>query len=183
MPLRLLAVLLLLAAAPHPGPRAADPRGAAVATLPEFDEPRESRWIHSAPLTAEGLRGQVVLIDVWTLGCVNCARSLPWIRELDERYAGRGLVVIGVHSPEFDYEHEIRRVRAFADKNGLDYPILIDNEMRYWDRLQNRYWPTVYLVDRQGRIRHVHVGETRSGTERASEVERILEGLLDEAGR
>jgi thiol-disulfide isomerase/thioredoxin len=120
------------------------------------------------------------MIEVWTFGCSNCIRTIPWLRQMDERYGGRGLLVLGVHAPEFDYEREPGRVRRFVSENDILFPVVLDNEMRYWRSLGNRYWPTTYLVDRSGRIRHVHVGETRSGSRAADHLERIVESLLAE---
>lgn len=107
-------------------------------------------------------------------------RSLPWVRGLQEGYAEQGLRVIGVHAPEFDYEKDPARVREAVREHGLTYPILLDPDHAYWRRLGNRYWPTLYVVDREGRIRLVHVGETRAGTERARRVEAQIEELLAE---
>ncbi len=173
-PLRPLLALAALAALATP----AAP-GDAAPPLPRFDEPRPERWMNSGPLTVDDLRGHVVLVDVWTFGCVNCVRTLPWIRDLRDRYAGRGLVVVGVHAPEFDVEKNRAYLRAFNARQGVDWPILLDDEHAYWDRLGNRYWPTLYLVDRGGRIRAVHVGETHAGTPAARDFERKIEAVLE----
>lgn len=148
--------------------------------LPDFAEDRPEYWLNSGPLQVAELRGSVLLVEVWTFGCGNCTRTIPWIRDLAARYAEQGLLILGVHSPEFSYEREIRRVRAFAEEREITYPILLDNDHRYWTSLANQYWPTIYLVDRKGFIRHIHVGETHSGTKQAARIETIIEALLAE---
>jgi thiol-disulfide isomerase/thioredoxin len=148
--------------------------------LPEFDQPDADFWINSEPLTRAELMGHVAVVEVWTFGCVNCTRSLPWVERLQKRYGPAGLRIVGVHSPEFGFEKKRKKVRAFIEDNGITYPNLVDNDFAYWDRLGNRYWPAFYLVDRAGRIRHVHIGETQIGTERAEIIEKAIELLLEE---
>jgi thiol-disulfide isomerase/thioredoxin len=116
-------------------------------------------WLNSEPLTAEGLRGRVVLVDIWTYSCVNWLRTLPYVRAWADRYRDRGLVVVGVHCPEFGFEHDLDNVRHAARELGVDYPVVIDNDFAIWQSLANRYWPALYLVDRDGRIRFHHFGE------------------------
>jgi thiol-disulfide isomerase/thioredoxin len=116
-------------------------------------------WLNSEPLTAQGLRGRVVLVDIWTYSCVNWLRTLPYVRAWSERYADRGLVVIGVHAPEFGFEHDVDNVRRAADELGVRYPVVIDNDFSIWRSLDNHYWPALYLVDGEGRIRFHHFGE------------------------
>ena len=108
-------------------------------------------------------------------------RSIPWVKEVQSKYAQRGLRVIGIHSPEFDYEKDVARLEKFVESNGIAFPNLVDNDLDYWRALGNRYWPAVYLVDREGRVRDLHVGETHSGTESAAAIEKVIEGLLGEA--
>ena len=125
-------------------------------------------WLNSEPLTAEELRGRVVLVDIWTYSCVNWLRTLPYVRAWAERYRERGLVVVGVHCPEFGFEHELDNVRHATRQLGVDYPVVIDNDFDVWQSLANRYWPAVYLVDRDGKIRFHHFGEGNyEQTERA----------------
>jgi len=107
-------------------------------------------------------------------------RSLPWVRELRERYGKRGLTILGVHTPEFDREKSRRAVADAVRDHGLDVPTLLDNDYAYWKALDNAYWPTFYLVDRRGCVRARHVGETHAGSERARRVEAVIEGLLAE---
>jgi thiol-disulfide isomerase/thioredoxin len=130
-------------------------------------------WLNSESLTAEGLRGRVVLVDFWTYSCVNWLRTLPYLRAWDERYRDRGLVVVGVHAPEFGFEHELENVRHAARELGVEYPVVIDNDFAIWRSFENRYWPAVYLVDRDGRVRFEHFGE-----EAYEETERAIQRLL-----
>jgi thiol-disulfide isomerase/thioredoxin len=130
-------------------------------------------WLNSEPLTADGLRGRVVLVDFWTYSCVNWLRTLPYVRAWAERYADRGLVVVGVHAPEFGFEHDLGNVRRAAGELGVGYPVVIDNDFAIWRSFGNRYWPAVYLVDRDGRVRFRHFGE-----EAYDETERAIQELL-----
>jgi thiol-disulfide isomerase/thioredoxin len=136
-----------------------------------------SAWLNSAPLSPADLRGKVVLLDVWTYTCINWLRTAPYIRAWADKYKDRGLVVIGVHSPEFPFEHDIDNVRRAAADMHVAYPIAIDNEFAIWNALDNQYWPALYIVDAQGRIRHHQFGE--GGYEQS---ERIIQQLLREAG-
>ena len=116
-------------------------------------------WLNSEPLTAEGLRGRVVLVDFWTYSCVNWLRTLPYLRAWEERYRDRGLVVVGVHAPEFGFEHDLDNVRRAAGELGVGYPVVIDNDFAIWRSFENHYWPALYLVDRDGGDRFNHFGE------------------------
>ena len=118
-----------------------------------------SGWINSAPLTTERLRGKVVLVDFWTYSCINCLRTLPYLKSWDERYRSKGLVILGVHSPEFAFEHSLGNVRQAVKQLGIHYPVALDNDFATWNAYQNQYWPADYLIDRSGRIRDVHFGE------------------------
>jgi thiol-disulfide isomerase/thioredoxin len=134
-------------------------------------------WLNSRPLTAAGLRGKVVLIDFWTYTCINWLRQLPYVRAWAEKYKDRGLVVIGVHTPEFAFERDVGNVRRAAKDMRVDYPVAIDNDYTIWRAFNNSYWPALYLVDAQGHIRHHHFGEGEY-----EESEMILQQLLEEAG-
>jgi thiol-disulfide isomerase/thioredoxin len=116
-------------------------------------------WLNSEPLTADALRGRVVLVDFWTYSCVNWLRTLPYVRAWHERYRDDGLVVVGAHAPEFGFEHDLDNVRRAASELGVTYPVVIDNDFAIWRSFGNRYWPAVYLVDRDGRVRFQHFGE------------------------
>ena len=130
-------------------------------------------WLNSSPLTAEGLGGRVVLVDFWTYSCVNWLRTLPYVRAWDERYRDRGLVVVGVHAPEFRFEHDLDNVRRATGELGVGYPVVIDNDFAIWRSFGNQYWPAAYLVDRDGRIRFHHFGEGAY-----EETERAIQQLL-----
>ena len=134
-------------------------------------------WLNSEPLTAAGLRGKVVLVDVWTYTCVNWARTLPYVRAWAEKYREKGLVVIGVHSPEFPFERDVDNVRRAAKDMRVFYPSAIDNDFAIWRAFDNHYWPALYLIDANGRIRHHQFGE--GGYEQS---ERAIQKLLAEAG-
>jgi thiol-disulfide isomerase/thioredoxin len=134
-------------------------------------------WLNSPPLTAASLRGHVVLIDFWTYTCINWRRTLPYVRAWAEKYRDHGLVTIGVHSPEFSFEHDLENVRRAARDMRVDYPIAVDNDFAIWHAFTNHYWPALYLVDVQGHLRYHHFGE---GAYELSEM--ILQHLLVEAG-
>jgi thiol-disulfide isomerase/thioredoxin len=143
--------------------------------LPSLDG--ATTWLNSPPLTAADLRGKVVLIDFWTYTCINWLRTLPYVRAWAEKYKEHGVVVIGVHTPEFSFEHDLENVRRTARDMRVTYPIAIDNDYAIWSAFDNHYWPALYLVDAQGRIRSHHFGE---GMYEQSEM--ILQQLLAEAG-
>ncbi|MGE0180239.1 MAG: cytochrome c biogenesis protein DipZ [Sphingomonas sp.] len=137
-----------------------------------------TQWLNSRGLTREALRGRVVLIDFWTYSCINCIRSIPYVRAWHERYARDGLVVIGVHAPEFAFERNVANVqRAIADL-GITYPVAVDNDYRVWRAFANRYWPAHYFIDASGRVRYHHFGEGNYDMS-----ERVIRQLLQEAGR
>ncbi|HEY4254158.1 MAG TPA: cytochrome c biogenesis protein DipZ [Roseomonas sp.] len=157
------------------------PGGAApAAVLPvEADFPSLAgavEWLNTPPLTREGLRGKVVLIDFWTYSCINCLRAIPYVRAWAERYRDQGLVVIGVHTPEFAFERNADNVRRAAAGLGITYPVAIDNDYGIWRAFANRYWPAHYFIDAQGHIRHHHFGEGGY-----AESERVIQALLAEA--
>jgi thiol-disulfide isomerase/thioredoxin len=116
-------------------------------------------WLNSEPLAAQGLRGRVVLVDFWTYSCVNWLRTLPYVRAWHERYGDDGLVVVGAHAPEFGFEHDLDNVQRAARELDVGYPVAIDNDFTIWRSFDNHYWPAVYLVDRDGRVRFNHFGE------------------------
>jgi cytochrome c biogenesis protein CcdA/thiol-disulfide isomerase/thioredoxin len=137
-------------------------------------------WLNTPggrPLTLAGLRGRVVLIDFWTYTCINCLRTLPHVRAWDARYRARGLTVVGVHTPEFDFEHDTGNVRAAIARSRLRYPVVQDNDYATWNAWGNQYWPAKYLIDAKGRVRYAHFGE--GGYDRT---EAAIRSLLAEAG-
>lgn len=134
-------------------------------------------WINSPPLTTEQLRGKVVVVDFWTYSCINCLRSIPYVRAWAEKYKDQGLVVIGVHTPEFAFEKSEANVRQAVERLGVTYPIAMDNDFAIWRAFRNNYWPAHYFIDAKGQIRHHHFGE---GDYDGSE--RVIQQLLREAG-
>jgi thiol-disulfide isomerase/thioredoxin len=144
--------------------------------IPGFDG--ATGWLNSEPLDEDDLRGKVVLVDFWTYTCINWLRTLGYVRAWAERYADQGLVVVGVHTPEFPFEREVDNVREAAEALRVEYPVALDSDYAVWDAFANRYWPAAYFVDAEGRIRHHQFGE--GGYE---ECERVIQRLLREAGR
>ena len=142
---------------------------------PEFAGTQE--WVNSEPLTMEGLRGKVVLIDFWTYTCVNCIRTLPFLREWHDRYADEGLVIVGVHTPEFEFEKVYDNVVQATKDEGVAWPVVQDNEFSVWRSYNNRYWPAKYLIDQTGEIRFTHFGEGKY-----AETEEWIRILLQETG-
>jgi thiol-disulfide isomerase/thioredoxin len=136
-----------------------------------------TEWINSPPLTAEGLQGRVVLVQFWTYSCVNWIRTLPYVRAWSQKYRDKGLVVIGVHSPEFGFEKELANVRWAAKTFQVDYPIAVDNDFAVWRGFSNQYWPALYLVDGRGQVRYRHFGEGDY-----VQSERVIQKLLAEVG-
>jgi cytochrome c biogenesis protein CcdA/thiol-disulfide isomerase/thioredoxin len=134
-------------------------------------------WLNSTPLSLERLRGKVVLVDFWTYSCINCLRTLPHLEAWYATYHDRGLEIVGVHTPEFAFEHVESNVRAATKRLGVRYPVALDNDYATWKAYGNQYWPAEYLIDRSGRIRHVHFGEGQYG-----ETESTIRELLGEAG-
>jgi thiol-disulfide isomerase/thioredoxin len=130
-------------------------------------------WLNSAPLTAAGLRGKVVLVSFWTYSCINWLRSQPYLRAWTDKYRDRGLVVVGVHSPEFGFEKDLDNVRRAAQALRVSYPIAVDSNHAIWDAFDNQYWPALYFIDAKGRIRHHQFGEGQY--ERSEEtIQRLL---------
>jgi len=126
-------------------------------------------------LTLADLRGKVVAVDVWTGGCINCINTFPYVKQWDAKYGGKGLVVVGVHSPEFQHERSPGYVQDRIAHFGIKYPVVMDNDFKIWDAYRNVYWPTVYLVDKHGIIRYKHIGEGEYDT-----TERTIAQLLAE---
>jgi thiol-disulfide isomerase/thioredoxin len=138
---------------------------------------RADEWINSPPLTAEALRGKIVLIDFWTYTCINWLRTAPYVRAWAEKYRDQGLVVIGVHAPEFGFEKNLNNVRRAVKDLRVDHPVAVDNDHVIWRAFKNQYWPALYFVDAQGRVRHHYFGE--GGFEQS---EMVIQQLLAEAG-
>ena len=134
-------------------------------------------WINSSPLTTQELRGKVVLVDFWTYSCINCLRALPYVRAWAEKYKDRGLVVIGVHTPEFAFEENLANVQRAVRELDVAYPVAVDSDFAIWRAFNNHYWPAHYFVDAQGRVRHHHFGEGEY-----AQSERVIQTLLSETG-
>jgi thiol-disulfide isomerase/thioredoxin len=143
--------------------------------LPSFDG--ATGWLNSPPLTPAGLPGKVVLVNFWTFTCINWLRQLPYVRAWAGRYAGAGLVVVGVHTPEFGVEHDLDNVSRAVREMGIDYPVATDNNYAVWRGFDNHYWPALYFADAQGHMRHHHFGEGEYG-----QSEMVIQQLLAEAG-
>jgi thiol-disulfide isomerase/thioredoxin len=142
--------------------------------LPAFDG--ATGWLNSEPLTPDALRGKVVLVDFWTYTCINWLRTLGYVRAWAEKYEDQGLVVVGVHTPEFPFERDVDNIRWAVQEDRITYPVAIDSRYGVWQAFSNHYWPAVYIADAEGRIRHHHFGE--GGYE---ESERVVQQLLREA--
>jgi peroxiredoxin len=158
---------------------AADDDDAASATpAPEF--PKEAEWVQGGPLKLADLRGRVVVLHFWTNGCINCIHNYPVYRAWQEKYAGKDLTLIGVHTPEFAWEAPARRVRAKAKENGLKFPILLDPDNQVWNAWGNRFWPSIYLIDKSGKVRYRWEGELHLDAAAGKRFARHLDELLAE---
>jgi thiol-disulfide isomerase/thioredoxin len=135
-------------------------------------------WLNSPPLSPAALRGKVVLVDFWTYTCINWRRTMPWLRAWAQKYKDQGLVIVGVHTPEFSFETELDNVRRAAKEQQVDYPIAVDSHYAIWRAFDNNYWPALYFIDAKGRIRHHQFGEGDY-----DQLERVIQQLLTEAGR
>lgn len=162
--------------APSPAtqPSAPETAPAKQMEMPEFAG--ISLWLNSEPLTKEALKGKVVLVDFWTYSCVNCVRTLPYLKEWYKKYKDRGFVIVGVHSPEFDFEKDPGNVKAAIQKFGIPYPVALDNQMATWAAYQNNVWPAHYFIDAAGKVRHIHLGEGEY-----DKSEQMIQKLLTEA--
>jgi thiol-disulfide isomerase/thioredoxin len=158
-------------------PQRAKPKAAQLPIEGELPAASATAWLNSQPLTAADLRGKVILIDFWTYSCINWRRTLPYVRAWADKYKAHGLVVIGVHTPEFEFEKNVDNVRRAAKDMKIDYPIAIDSDRAIWRAFNNDFWPALYFVDSQGRIRHHYLGEGAY-----EHLERIIQQLLVEAG-
>jgi thiol-disulfide isomerase/thioredoxin len=132
-------------------------------------------YINSEPITLADLRGRVVLVDFWTYSCINCIRTIPYLNAWHEKYADDGLVIVGVHTPEFEFEKDYNNVKGAVERFGINYPVAQDNEKQTWNAYENRYWPRKYLIDSEGYIRYDHIGEGAY-----AETEKVIQSLLAE---
>lgn len=147
---------------------------------PEFSQSTPQDWLNSEPLSLEKLRGEVVLIDFWTFGCWNCYNSFPWLNELEANFRDRPFRVIGVHSPEFSHEKDRQKLAQKIAEFKLKHPVMIDNDFTYWRAMHNRYWPSFYVLDKQGVIRGFYAGETHQGDSQARRIGSLISRLLKE---
>lgn len=147
----------------------------AAAKAPAAPSFKEGEWINSEPLTLEKLRSRVVLVEFWTFGCYNCRNTLPTMKEWNARYRARGLTIVGVHTPETSSEYQLDNVRRETKALGIEYPVFTDNDYKTWKSYGVEAWPTIFVLDKQGRIRWLHVGEGRY-----EETENVIKTLLAE---
>lgn len=140
---------------------------------PEFE--KITGYINTEPINLSDLKGKVVLVDFWTYSCINCIRTIPYLVDWNEKYADRGLVIVGIHAPEFEFEKNIENVKAAVERFGIKYPVIQDNDKGTWNAYQNQYWPRKYIVDNEGYIRYDHIGEGGY-----SEIEKVIQSLLQE---
>ena len=140
---------------------------------PEFE--KVTGFINTKPISLADLKGKVVLVDFWTYSCINCIRTIPYLVDWNEKYADKGLVIVGVHAPEFEFEKNIDNVKESVKRFGIKYPVIQDNDKGTWNAYENQYWPRKYLVDNEGYIRYDHIGEGGY-----TETERVIQALLQE---
>lgn len=137
-------------------------------------------WLNTRPLHMEKLKGKVVLIDFWAYTCVNCLRTLPYLKKWHKKYSKKGLVVVGIHSPEFEFEKSVANVKRAAERRGINYPVAVDSDSRMWEAYDNHYWPAKFLIDRDGFVSYVHFGEGNySQTEMAIQMQLGVKGKLE----
>ena len=146
--------------------------------LPEFTSSRQKDWINSKPLKKSFLNDKVSVVYFWAFDCWNSYRSFPWLLKLEKRFANSGFQLIGIHTPEFEREKSRKNLEAKVREFNLTHPVMMDNDFRYWRKMQNRYWPAFYIVDRDGRIVYKMIGETHIGQKRAEQFEEVVEGLI-----
>jgi len=173
-------IFMLAGCAPvHEEPKQMDSAMQKNASLPDLGPAPEltnDTWLNvGSPLRLADLRGNVVLLEMWTFGCINCQNVMPSLKEWHNKYKGDGLVIIGNHYPEFSYEEDVENLKAAISQYGIEYAVAQDNNGDTWRAYKNRYWPTLYLIDKQGHIRYVHIGEGRY-----EETEENIKALLAE---
>ena len=169
-------IVVLAAASAIGSAGGASPSASEPAVAPEI---RSDVWINAEPGDAER-KGRVTIVEFWTFGCINCRRTVPAMKRLHADLEPRGVLVVGVHTPEFPHEAVPGPVRGAVKKHGIEFPVALDNERTLWKAFKNRYWPTLYLIDRSGRIRGTHVGELHVGTAEWESLIEKVEALLAE---
>ena len=151
-----------------------------VYSLPEFTQSSQQEWLNSKPLTKKDLLGKVTLIDIWTYGCWNCYRSFPWLHGVEKQNKAKGFQVIGIHSPEFEREKNHKNIIEKIKHFKITNPVMVDNDMAYWRKLNNRYWPAYYIVDKKGFVRASFIGETHKNSAQGNKIEAVIAKLLAE---
>ena len=149
--------------------------------VPEFTHRAAKDWLNSAPLSLESLRGKAVLVEFWTFDCINCRRSIPWMKAVQARFTGQDLQIVAVHTPELAHEKQLKNVVAAVSKLGITYPVMIDLDYSYWNALDNRYWPAFYLIDKRGVLREIAIGELHVGESRARSFEQHIASAVSES--
>ena len=148
---------------------------------PEFSHDDQASWLNSEPLRLEQMRGHPVLIEFWTFDCINCLRSIDWMKSITARKTKDGLMTVAVHTPELPREKKPENIRAAVAKLGIRYPVMLDIDYSYWTSMSNRYWPAFYLVDAEGKIVAQHFGELHVGEQSALNFERAIESAIERA--
>lgn len=175
----LIAFLLFGCALQQTEAQSADSSMYKITSLPDLGlapELTNDIWLNvDEPLRLADLRGKVVILEMWTFGCINCQHVMPSLKEWHSKYKDQGLVIIGNHFPEFSYEAELANLKDAIARNGIEYPVAQDNDGATWKAYKNHYWPALYLIDKQGHIRYVHIGEGRY-----KETEENIQALLEE---
>lgn len=148
--------------------------------FPEFTQTSAQEWLNSKPLTKNDLLGKVTLVDFWTFDCWNCYRSFPWLHQVEKQNKAKGFQIIGIHSPEFDHEKIHTNIKAKIKQFKITNAVMVDNDMGFWKRMNNRYWPSYFIVDKKGNVRANFIGETHKGDPQAEKVEAMIAKLLAE---
>jgi len=176
----MIAIILFGCASQNTTQSQADSSMPKIASLPDLGPAPEltnETWLNvDAPLRIADLRGKVVIVEMWTFGCINCRNVMPSLKEWHSKYKGQGLVIIGNHYPEFSYEADLDNLKKAIAENDIQYAVAQDNEGETWQAYKNHYWPALYLIDKQGHLRYVHIGEGRY-----KETEENIKALLEEA--
>ncbi len=148
--------------------------------LPEFTQTSSQEWLNSKPLTKKDLLGKVTLVDFWTYSCWNCYRSFPWLHGVEKQYKPQGFQILGIHSPEFENEKVHANIKAKIKEFKITNAVMVDNDMGYWRAMNNRYWPSYFIVDKKGQVRANFIGETHKNSAQAKKIEVLIAQLLSE---
>lgn len=151
-----------------------------VYAFPEFTQTAAQEWLNSKPLSKKDLLGKVTLVDFWTFDCWNCYRSFPWLHSVEKKLGPKGFQIIGIHSPEFEHEKIHANIKAKIKQFKITNAVMVDNDMGFWKRMNNRYWPSYFIVDKKGNVRANFIGETHQGDPQAQKIEALVAKLLAE---